>query len=282
MAVLNGAKAGLCVVQGASKGIGIAYVKHFLASFPSISVVATSRTPQKAQELVQLQLQFGTSRLHLVPVDITNDKSIEEAGERIDSISKEGSYEGVQCLINSTGILHPSGRGETSLAQVSRQGLIDVMNVNAFGSLLFTKQLSPLLIQKKTLTSELFPQAFAYGNTTGVIVNLSARVGSIGDNQGMGGWYAYRMSKCALNMATKTLAIELGRRKTQQVIVISLHPSTVMTDFSKAYWKGKEKNTKNLLTPEKSVSNMMSNVIQKLTPDKSGMFFDYAGQQVPY
>lgn len=31
-----------------------------------------------------------------------------------------------------------------------------------------------------------------------IIANLSARVGSIGDN-GTGGWYAYRASKSALN-----------------------------------------------------------------------------------
>ena len=42
------------------------------------------------------------------------------------------------------------------------------------------------------------------------IVNLSARVGSINDN-GLGGWYSYRMSKAALNMFTKTLSVEVKR-----------------------------------------------------------------------
>lgn len=31
------------------------------------------------------------------------------------------------------------------------------------------------------------------------------------DGSGLGGWYSYRMSKTALNMATRNLSIELGR-----------------------------------------------------------------------
>lgn len=39
-----------------------------------------------------------------------------------------------------------------------------------------------------------------------VVVSLSARVGSIGDNR-LGGWHAYRASKTALNQC-KLLAID--------------------------------------------------------------------------
>lgn len=86
---------------------------------------------------------------------------------------------------------------------------------------------------------------------SGIIVNITAKVGSIGDNgrccvaggsenmslrcvhtpwwydefvfhhifihplflSGLGGWYSYRMSKAALNMATRNLSIELGRNR---------------------------------------------------------------------
>lgn len=70
---------------------------------------------------------------------------------------------------------------------------------------------------------------------SGIIVNITAKVGSIGDNgsmviifsnvyyegcylqmslhTGLGGWYSYRMSKAALNMATRNLSIELARSR---------------------------------------------------------------------
>ena len=41
------------------------------------------------------------------------------------------------------------------------------------------------------------------------IVNLTSGMGSIGDNKS-GGFYGYRMSKAALNMATATLARDLA------------------------------------------------------------------------
>ena len=64
---------------------------------------------------------------------------------------------------------------------------------------------------------------------------MSARVGSIGDNQ-LGGWYSYRASKTALNQLTKTMAIECSRRKTN-VSCIMLHPGTVDTDLSVPFQK---------------------------------------------
>ena len=60
-------------------------------------------------------------------------------------------------------------------------------------------------------------------------------MGSIGDNS-IGGWYAYRASKTALNQLTKTMSVEFGRRK-QMVSCILLHPGTVATDLSAPFQK---------------------------------------------
>jgi len=66
-----------------------------------------------------------------------------------------------------------------------------------------------------------------------VIANVSARVGSIGDN-GLGGWHSYRVSKAGLNMATKNAAIELRRHRCWSV---ALHPGTTDTDLSRPFQK---------------------------------------------
>ncbi len=49
------------------------------------------------------------------------------------------------------------------------------------------------------------------------------------DNQ-VGGWYSYRLSKTALNMATKNLSIELGRGKSK-VICVALHPGDLISNM---------------------------------------------------
>ena len=62
---------------------------------------------------------------------------------------------------------------------------------------------------------------------------LSAWVGSIGDNR-LGGWYAYRASKSALNQILRTLAIEVARSR-PEAIVVGLHPGTVASDLSRPF-----------------------------------------------
>ena len=93
---------------------------------------------------------------------------------------------------------------------------------------------------------------------------------------GLGGWYSYRMSKAALNMATKNLSIELGRGR-KKVICVSLHPGTVDTDLSRPY----HKNVPNLFTTEYSVNSLLQ-VIDSLTVEDSGKFFTYDRTELPY
>jgi len=104
---------------------------------------------------------------------------------------------------------------------------------------------------------------------------MSAKVGSIGDN-GLGGWYSYRLSKAALNMATKNLSVELGRGQ-RKVVCISLHPGTVDTDLSRPYHKG----VKTLFSIPQSVGYMMD-VIDSLSLEDTGKFYNYAKERIPY
>lgn len=106
------------------------------------------------------------------------------------------------------GILHDPAHPkapERKLADVDRAWLAKTLEVNAMGPLLLAQALEPLLRHPKGKVAADMP-----ARAPCVVASVSARVGSIGDN-GLGGWYSYRLSKAALNMATKTLALELGR-----------------------------------------------------------------------
>lgn len=94
----------------------------------------------------------------------------------------------------------------------------------------------------------------------------------------LGGWYSYRMSKAALNMATKNLSIELRRGKAK-VVCVSLHPGTVDTDLSKPYHKNVPKDK--LFSPEYSV-NCLMNIICKLNMGQTGKFFAWDGSELPW
>ncbi|RKO89219.1 hypothetical protein BDK51DRAFT_21781 [Blyttiomyces helicus] len=108
-----------------------------------------------------------------------------------------------------------------------------------------------------------------------VWVNISARTGSIGDN-GLGGWYSYRVMKAGLNQFTKTLSCELGRKG---VTVISYHPGTVDTDLSRKFVKGVD--PAKLFSPDQAAAYMLA-VIQGLKETDNGTFVDFAGKPIPW
>lgn len=89
---------------------------------------------------------------------------------------------------------------------MDRDWLTKTMEVNVMGPVLLAKALEPMLRHPRGSKAA----ASANPRAPSVVASVSARVGSISDN-GMGGWYSYRMSKAALNMATKNLSHELGR-----------------------------------------------------------------------
>jgi NAD(P)-dependent dehydrogenase (short-subunit alcohol dehydrogenase family) len=103
---------------------------------------------------------------------------------------------------------------------------------------------------------------------------LSARVGSIGDNR-LGGWYAYRAAKAALNQLVHTAAIEIARTH-PQAIVVCLHPGTVATRFTERY-----RGTHPAVAPAEAAANLLR-VLDGLTPARTGGFYDWAGEEIPW
>lgn len=107
------------------------------------------------------------------------------------------------------------------------------------------------------------------------LVSISARVGSIEDNK-LGGWYSYRMSKAALNMFTKTCAVEMKRHN---CAVISIHPGTTDTQLSLPFQKNVVPGK--LFPVEYSVGRMLE-VIWSLDITGTGKFLAYDGSEIPY
>lgn len=259
----------VALVQGASRGLGLQFCRSLLQGSPDIRVVATCRQPDQASDLQALVSNpvYG-SRLTVHKLDVTKEDQIQAT-----ALEVEGHYGGLDLVVNCSAILHPSGRGETSLRDVNIQDLQETCRVNAFGPLLMTKHFGRLLQQGHGAIGGRTTDGPALH--TGILANISAKVGSITENA-LGGWYSYRMSKAALNMATKTASIELGRGK-HKVVCVTLHPGTVDTDLSKPY----HRNVKNLFSPEESVTKLLT-VIRSLTIADSGKFFLYDGKVQPF
>jgi NAD(P)-dependent dehydrogenase (short-subunit alcohol dehydrogenase family) len=81
---------------------------------------------------------------------------------------------------------------------------------------------------------------------------------SAGDNK-LGGWYSYRGSKAALNQMTKTMSLEVARRK-HKVACILLHPGTTETGLSEPFQKVR------ILSEGRGVSAMLVPWVHSLRP----------------
>ncbi|KAM9327303.1 C-signal-like [Gastrophryne carolinensis] len=257
---------GVALIQGASRGLGLHFCKSLLRA--GRRVVATCREPQAAAALQALEQQHPDT-LTIMKLDVSSAAAIEQCGLQL-----QQRVTALDLLINCSAMLHPSGRGETSLKDVSAEGLSLALSTNTIGPLLVAKHFSPLLLKGSGAFGAQSPDQCKHSS---ILVNMSAKVASIGDN-GLGGWYSYRMSKAALNMATRNLSIELGRGK-NKVICVCLHPGTVDTDLSRPYHKNVPKDK--LFSPELSVSHLMK-LIDGLTLDKTGHFYSWNGGEIPW
>jgi NAD(P)-dependent dehydrogenase (short-subunit alcohol dehydrogenase family) len=178
------------------------------------------------------------------------------------------TFDRVDLLLNVAGLL---GDGKTtpgperSLAKIEREWFETTLAVNLIGPVMLSKELSSLM--KKPRRDKERPSA--------VIANLSARVGSISDNE-IGGWYSYRISKSGLNQATRTLALELKRHGT---FAVSLHPGTTKTDLSEPFSANVKEGK---MFPVDFTVNQLLDVIDSLTDQHSGGFYDWAGQSLSF
>jgi len=116
----------VALIQGANRGIGLEFCRHLVRKHNNVQVIATRRNPHQAVDLQELQQTHQHLDTH--KLDVRHEQNISELA---DYTKKE--YGRVDLLINSAGILHPSGRGETSLREfVQNQLCLYVYNVQTF------------------------------------------------------------------------------------------------------------------------------------------------------
>ena len=97
---------------------------------------------------------------------------------------------------------------------------------------------------------------------------VTSRMGSIEDNTS-GGSYGYRMSKCALNIAAKSMAVDF---KPDGIAVAILHPGYVQTEMV---------NFGGEISTELS-ANRLADRIDQLTIENSGTFWHSNGEVLPW
>lgn len=231
-------------IIGCAGAIGSAFTRQLSVFYPCATIHAFSRhTPEDV-----------LSNIIYHTIDYRDESSIEKSSL---AASRDAPLD---VVIVATGLLHDGElKPEKSLRDLSAEKFQRLFEVNT---------ILPALIAKHFL-------AKLNKENRSVFAVLSARVGSISDNQ-LGGWYAYRASKAALNMIIKNAAIEI-RKHNKQAIIVGLHPGTVDSRLSKPFQSNVA--TGKLFTPEFSAQKLLQ-VLEKLTPENSGKCFAWDGQEI--
>ena len=234
------------VVVGASGGIGRSITSQ-LAGMENIHrICALSRTPIESTNKVTNHF-----------IDLEEERSIEFAARFAKRV-----FGDIQLVIVASGLLHDKAmKPEKALRQIDKDNFARSMAVNAIGPALIIKHFAPLM---------------PYSCKT-VVAVVSARVGSISDNF-LGGWYAYRASKAAVNQIVRTTSIEIAR-KNHEAVVIALHPGTTDTDLSKPFQGGVAKSR--LFSPDQSAECMLR-IIDDVSAADSGKLLSWDGSELPY
>ncbi|MEM7405100.1 MAG: SDR family NAD(P)-dependent oxidoreductase [Pseudomonadota bacterium] len=254
------------VVVGATGGVGAAVVKALVAQRRYSTVWALGRTmtvPPEAEEASRAPADSDPEcRVRRLRVDVTSESSIELAATQFGAeLGRSGGY--LSLLFNAAGVLHEGRnmRPERRLADVDASSVQRSFAVNALGPLLVAKHFATYLPRR--------------GRS--IVANVSARVGSIGDNR-LGGWYAYRAAKAAQNMFTRNLAIEL-RRRAADVICVALHPGTVDTRLSLPFQGNLPSGQ--MRSPDVAAAQLLQ-VLDALTSADNGSFKAWDGADIDW
>ena len=226
-------------LTGANRGIGLALVQEALSR--DYRIFAGCRQPEKAADLQALAAAYP-DRLIPIPIDITDDASIEAAAAMV-----AGRAKGVDVLINNAGVFP---RGER-IANLDARTMLRTYHVNSVGPMIVVQKFLPLLRASQQAK----------------ILNITSQLGSI--TLHMSNHYSYNSSKAALNMLTRILASEL---KPTGILAVVVHPGWVQTDMG---------GSAAPLKPAESARGIL-NLAQRLGMRDTGEFFTWDGRKHPW
>lgn len=212
-------------ISGINKGLGRALAEKFLAAGDFVIGTSTTGTTD-----------YSHKKLTVLFLDFYKQRAVDDCIREVKGLNKN-----IDILINNAGVL--KDEDETS---VVIEKLRATLEVNLFGHIQITEALIPLI------------------NSGGHIINISSSAGSLAQTTHTK-YPSYKISKAALNMYTKTLAIRLAGN----ITVSSVHPGWIKTDMG---------GTDADFTPEESAEDILKLVSSKI---ESGQFW-FKGKKFPW
>ncbi|ESL03799.1 putative 3-oxoacyl-[acyl-carrier-protein] reductase [Catonella morbi ATCC 51271] len=189
----------VCLVTGASRGIGAATVKRFARE--GAVVYANARTPKNLDDLcIELSEKYNTT-VKALYFDVRDETAAKKA---VLQIRKETGR--LDVLVNNAGVMK-----DALIGMISKDLMQEMFDINVFGVMNLLQLASKIMMFQKS----------------GSIINLSSIVGL----EGIPGKLVYSAAKGAVAAMTKTAAKELA---SQGIRVNAVAPGMIDTDMLKS------------------------------------------------
>lgn len=199
-------------------------------------------TCRNPQEASELQA-LASDKLCIIALDINDESSIAASVQAV-----KAQVDKLDVIINNAGI-YPKDSSSASFGQLKAQNLAHILESNSIAPIMVTQAYLELLKQGSK------------------VLFVSSKMGSI-TLAGTSG-FGYRMSKTALNMAVRIMAQSLVP---QGISLITTHPGHVATDMGGAGAP---------VSPVESAQGLIR-LLDNLSPDKAGHFYNYTGEELPW
>jgi NAD(P)-dependent dehydrogenase (short-subunit alcohol dehydrogenase family) len=230
------------LITGANRGLGLEFTRQYAAD--GWDVIATSRNPNKSEELQQLQRK--NKKISLQALDVTSDESVKQ-------LAKTLGGKPVDLLVLNSAIYTRNGN---KLGELNFAGWRESFETNVLGAI----RVAEALIENVAASNR--KQIVALSTGMGSLEALRTTIG-------FGIAYQYRTSKAALNMTMSILAKEVEPRG---ISVVIFSPGWVQTDMGGA---------NAALTPEQSIGGMRK-VLEGNPMGLTGKFLGYDGATWPW
>ena len=234
------------LVTGTDHGVGLELARELLQR--EFFVVACRMNPEEKQ--VDELMDRYPDRMAVIRLDIGDDQSVAALGEQVAALVPQ-----LDLLINNAGILGDMYKvlGD----ELDYDEMLQVINVNAVGTLRVTNALSKLVMMSDLK----------------MIVNISSEAGSIQDCFRQG-WFGYGMSKAANNMQSALVHNNIREHGGRVVII---HPGHVAT-----YMRGYLDTTAKITAAESAKGILQVVLDSDLPVEVRPLYLNYRGERLPW
>ena len=234
----------VCIVTGASKGLGLALATRFAKEGARIAICArNSAQLAAAQEAISTETD-------VFPFSMVTDVGLWNEARRfvLRAVDQFGT---IDVLVNNASILGP----RIPIADYPQSDFLDVLRVNLLGSYYMTKLVIPVMTER----------------SSGSIINVSSGVGAVGKAE----WGAYSISKFGVEALTQITANEL---QGTGVRVNTVNPGRMATEMRRSAYPDEDPST---LAQPKDVADVFVYLASNLSSGVTGQRFNAAEFTMP-